>query len=510
MLVKTLSAFVRGIKAIPIIVETDVSCGLPSFQIVGQPDTSMKEAKERLRLAMRNSDYEYPKGRVTVNMSPAEVRKNGSHFDLAMAVGILVATGQLNPDGMERRCFLGELSLDGGINGVKGVLPMVLAMKESGIKEIFVPKVNVKEALLVPDVRIFGVSSLEEVVSYFQGETILATECHGGRPFVDETPKSRKKDFAQVRGQEGAKRALMIAVAGGHGLLMVGSPSTGKTMLAERIPGIMPKMTDEEILETTTIYSVAGLLDEKLPYMYHRPFRQPYQKLTLAGLLGGGAVPKPGEITLASKGVLFLDEVGEFDYRLLDALRIPLESKEITLIRNNYQYTYPADFLLVGASNPCPCGYLGDPVHPCKCSASEILRYQRRFSGPIMDRIDMRIYLSPVSYDELSAAESLSSEEMKEKIERARQIQALRYEGMGISLNQQLDEELVEKFVPLQQEEQNLLEAAYHKMKLNPRTLLKVKKLARTIADLEGSQQVQLHHLAESLQYRERSHEREN
>lgn len=510
MLVKTLAAFVRGIKAIPIIVETDVSCGLPSFQIVGQPDTSMKEAKERLRLAMRNSCFDYPKGRVTVNMSPAEVRKNGSHFDLAMAVGILVATGQLNSDGMERRCFLGELSLDGSVNSVKGILPMVIAMKESGVEEVFVPKVNVKEALLVPDIGIFGVSSLEEVVSHFNGEKILTAEGREQRPLEEELQKSRQKDFVQVRGQEGAKRALMIAVAGGHGLLMVGSPSTGKTMLAERIPGIMPKMSNEEILETTTIYSVAGLLDEKLPYMYHRPFRHPYQKLTLAGLIGGGTVPKPGEITLASKGVLFLDEVGEFDYRLLDALRVPLETKEITLIRNQVQYTYPADFLLVGASNPCPCGYLGDPIHPCKCSASEILRYQRRFSGPIMDRIDMRIYLSPVSYDELSATESLSSQEMKEKIESARHMQTQRYAGTGISLNHQLDEDLVEKFVLLEREGQELLEAAYNKMKLNPRTLLKVKKLARTIADLESCEKVQLHHLAESLQYRERSHEGEN
>lgn len=317
-------------------------------------------------------------------------------------------------------------------------------------------------------------------------------------------PLHWEMDYEDVHGQEGAKRAIVTAVAGGHGLLMMGSPSTGKTMLAERIPTIMPEMTMAEILQVTKAYSIAGLLSAQDPIITRRPFRRPHHKLTLAGLLGGGAYPKPGEITLADKGVLFLDEMGEFDYKVMEALRIPMEKKEIHLLRNSGEYTFPADFQLVGSSNPCPCGYLGDPKQHCKCSAGEISRYLRKFSGPIMDRIDMHIYLSTIAYEDLQGGDVINSENMRQQILAAREVQRVRYENEDFLLNGQLDERNINRFAPLNQASEKMLALAYDRLSLNPRTLLKVRKLARTIADLEQSDEICENHIQEALQYRER------
>lgn len=509
MLCKTVSAFARGIEALPIVIETDVSTGLPAYHVVGQADNSIKESRERIRLALDHSGYQYPKGRITINMSPAKLRKSGSHFDLAIAIGILAASGQVFFDKPEQFCFLGELSLDGSVNRITGILPMVMAAKKMGASHVVVPKGNEEEALLVPGIKVYSIRHLTELVEHLDDRLPL-NAIEGGALLLKKEPQSFQKDFADVHGQEGAKRAIMTAVAGGHGLLMMGSPSTGKTMLAERIPTIMPEMTMEEILETTKIYSIAGLLSDREPVIRQRPFRHPNHKLTMTGLLGGGAYPMPGEITLADKGVLFLDELGEFNYKVMEGLRIPLEKKEITLMRSSGQYVFPADFLLVSASNPCPCGYLGDPGQVCKCSASEILRYQRKFSGPIMDRIDMHIHLLPVAYQALKTKEVLSSAAMREQIQRARKIQARRYADEAFSLNGQMEEKHLDYYGPLNRDSEKLLAMAYEKMNLNPRTILKVRKMARTIADLENSEQIETEHVAEALQYRERIYGRQS
>lgn len=509
MLCKTIAAFARGIEAVPIFIETDVSNGLPSYSVVGQVDTSIKESRERIHIALKHSGYQYPKGKITINMSPAILRKSGSHFDLAIAVGILAASGQLFCEELGTFCYLGELSLDGSIHRISGILPMVMAAKEQGITNIVVPKSNEKEAALLPDIKVYGVSHLVELVQFLEGRMQLEGR-DGGMVLLESRIQHTDKDFSDVHGQESAKRAIMTAVAGGHGLLMMGSPATGKSMMAERIPTIMPDMTMDEILKVTQIYSIAGLLTDENPVVTERPFRHPHQKLTLAGLLGGGIYPMPGEISLADKGVLFLDEMGEFDYKVMEGLRIPLEKKEITLIRNSGQYTFPADFLLVGASNPCPCGYLGDPSQICKCSAAEILRYQRKFSGPIMDRIDMHIHLQPVTYDALKHVDSMSSAEMKKQIECARAMQQKRFQNEKFCLNGQMEERHLERYGAMDSGGEALLKLAYTRMNLNPRTVLKVKKMARTIADLEGCETVKEYHMAEALQYREKIYGRQS
>lgn len=503
MLSKILSAAISGVEAMPVIVETDIAKGMPAFHIVGQADTTIKESTERIRSALLNAGMEYPMSRITVNMSPADLRKRGSHFDLPVAVGILASSGQIFGGELNLYGFAGELSLDGSLNKTDGILPMVIALKKAGCSRVIIPYANRREAMLVRGIRIYPARNLEEVTDFFNLKReldYLYDEEIGG---LGES-RIYTQDFADVKGQEIAKRAITIAVAGGHGILMMGSPSTGKTMLSERIPTIMPEMTFDEILETTVLYSIAGLLDENTPYITKRPFRQPHHKITPMGLLGGGCWPRPGEISLASKGVLFLDEAGEFDRNMIDALRTPLEKKYISIIRKGKNFLFPADFMLVAATNPCKCGYYGDPEHECTCGIQEVMRYQKKLSGPILDRIDMHIRLMPVDFNDLEVEQSLSTAEMKASIEAARRIQRERYAGIGITLNQQLDAHLAELYCHVDSDGKQILKMAYERLKLNPRTLLKVKKIARTIADLDGSENVEVGHINEALQYREK------
>lgn len=501
MLSKIRSAYLSGVQAFPVTVETDIARGMPAFNIVGQADSVIKEARERIRPALINSGLEYPHCRITINMSPAGVRKRGSHFDLAIAMGILISSGQLEAGVTDRCCFLGELGLDGSLTRTDGILPMVLAMKRNGVRKIYLPAANLQEASLVRDMEIHAADNLYEVLGHLTGK--LTASAEKNRCFSVPEPDNGTLDFADVKGQEAAKRAIMVAVAGGHDILMTGSPSTGKTMLAERVPTIMPEMTFEEIVDTTAIYSAAGLLNPRMPCILQRPFRRPHQKITPAGLLGGGVLPVPGEITLASKGVLFLDELGEFSGNLIDALRTPLEKKQISLVRRGCSFLFPADFLLVAATNPCKCGYYGDPQKECTCADYEVKRYQKKLSGPVLDRIDMHIHLMPVEYSDLENGNAMSSEQMREQVNRARSIQEQRYRDLPISLNSQLDEHYIDVFASLGRPQRQLLAKAYETMGLTPRTLLKIRKLARTIADLSGSENIETEHLAEALQYRE-------
>ena len=496
MLSKVVTAVTRGTEGRKVIIETDISKGMPGLTIVGLADTTVKEAKERIHAAILNIKRNYPVRKITVNLSPANMRKKGSHFDLPMAIGILISSGQLKEEDTEEYAFIGELSLDGSLNRCKGVLPMVTALRKEGIGKVILPEANREEAGLVKEIKVYGATDLKEVTEFLEKRKNI--EVIDG---TDAVSRSYEKvpDFADVKGHSMAKRAITLAVAGNHGLLMVGSPSSGKTMLATRIPGIMPPLTYDEIVELTEIYSVAGLLDETVPYISKRPFVKPHSGITPAGMLGGGNIPLPGEISLAHKGVLFLDEAGEFNRRVIEGLRVPMERKSINIIRRGESYSFLCDFLLIAATNPCKCGYYGDPSGKCRCTPREVINYQSRLSGPVLDRIDMHINLQPVDYTTLKEGESESSESMRKKIETARAFQ----EERQSMLNGNLSESDMENFCRTDSAGNRLLQEAYISLGLNPRTLGKIRKIARTIADMEQSEVVKSYHIAEALQFRE-------
>lgn len=506
MLSKINTAAIYGMNGISVSVETDISRGMPGFYIVGLADTTIKEARERIRSAITNSGYSFPLERIVINISPADIRKRGSYFDLPMSMGILADTHQVMTDDFESWCFIGELSLDGKLKRVNGILSILMALKDEfklcGIKNIVIPSGNMNEASLVAGLDIYHAEKLSDVVNHFNMKKMM--KMVGMRDLSKLTCNTDNPlDFCDVKGQEAAKRAIMVAVSGGHGILMTGSPSTGKTMIAERIPGIMPSLEFEEILEITKAYSLGGHLNENNQLVTNRPFRRPHHKITGTALIGGGVIPMPGEITLANKGVLFLDELGEFNRNVIDLLRQPLEEKKIVLSRLGKRYTYPADFLLVAATNPCKCGYYGDPDRECTCSAGDVERYRNKISGPIMDRIDLHIRLNNIKYEEYLDMTSLDSKKMKKKIYLARQRQIERFGGSPFKTNGQMSLKDVDKYVKLEKYEEEFLQSAYTKYKLNPRTLNKIKKVARTIADLRNSDKVELMDLSEAIQYRE-------
>lgn len=501
MLTKVKTATLSGVNGYPVTVETDLHRGLPGFHVVGLADTTIKESCSRIKPAIMNCGYRFPQEKVTVNLVPAGKPKEGSHFDLPMALGIMMLGEDII--GLEHTAFIGEVSLDGKINGVRGVLPLAICLRESGIKNIVVPAENAEEAAILEDISILPVTHLSEAAEYVRGERNIDVYI---RKETKQEIREDSADFAQVIGQESIKRAMVIGAAGNHGMLMVGGPGCGKTMMARCIPGILPELTFEEKIEITGIYSAAGMLSEKNPIISHRPFRSPHHTITQAALIGGGAKPRPGELSLAHRGVLFLDELGEFDPRIIDAMRQPIEEGVVRINRNLEEVILPAKVMIVAAANPCKCGYLWDDKKICTCTRRQLDSYRRKLMGPFADRIDMHIKVSQVSRDSIAAKGTDSVETgsavMKKKVQEARLMQAERYAQSAYQCNSELDEKGIRKFCRTDSEGEFLMSEAYDKLGLSMRACSRLLKVARTIADIDASDRIQAEHIAEALMYR--------
>ena len=501
MLAKAKSCAVVGLDGFVVEVEVDISPGLPRFDVVGLPDTAVQEARARVRAAIRNSGCEFPMQRITANLAPADVRKAGSTYDLPLAVALLNSSGQIE-SAPDDAVFLGQLSLNGDALHTDGVLPMAALAKDSGFRRVFVPEADGGEAALVEGVEVIPVPNLSSLIAHLRGETSIAPVTLDGATIGNAPPPAF--DISAVRGQEHAKRALEVAAAGGHNALMSGPPGSGKTLLARSLPSIMPPLTHGEAIEVTKIYSIAGALPKDDPLISERPFRSPHHTISYAGLVGGGSVPRPGEISLSHRGVLFLDELPEFGHRILEAMRQPLEDKRVVISRAQGTVTYPANFMLVGAMNPCPCGYYGDTARNCVCTAAQVARYGRRISGPLLDRIDIFVEVPRVEYDKLTSAPSggESSAAARRRAQAARQAQTARFAGTGILSNSEMGPKEVYDFCAPDDAAAELLRTAMERMRLSARVYHRVLKLARTIADLAGEDAIAAQHVAEALQYR--------
>lgn len=503
MVTKAITATTVGINAHKIEVEVDTSNSLPGITIVGLPDSSVNEAKERVHSAIKNSGFSFPTGKVVVNLAPADIRKEGTNFDLPIAIGVLKEQGVNIPDD-DKTAFLGELSLDGSLRRINGVLPLVQGLKEFGVEKVFVPYENAKEAGLVQGIHVYGAKHLGDVVSHFSDNPIKETIVDIDKYLQEGLEEEYIYDFKDVKGQTKAKKALEIAAAGGHNVLMSGSPGSGKTMMAKCFASILPPLELQEAYELTKIYSISGLLSPDKPLMTKRPYRAVHHTASQTGIIGGSSNPKPGEITLAHRGVLFLDEMVEFPRYVLEVLRQPLEDGEVVISRARNSIKYPCKFMLLGAMNPCPCGYLGDKEKDCICSDVQIQRYRSRLSGPLLDRIDLIIDVPRLSTEELMSTktETESSSEIRERVIKARKIQAQRYKDDGILINSELTASLVKKYCKLDTKSEQLLKNMAQKYGLSGRKHSRILKIARTIADLAGSENIQYEHLSLALQYR--------
>jgi len=502
MLAKVYSAAVYGVDAFEVEIEVNAGGGMPNIIIVGLPDAAVKESRDRVTTAIQNSGYRWPRGRTTINLAPADVKKEGPSFDLPIALGMIAAGDDLDLEGANEYCFVGELALTGAVRSVKGVLPIALEARRSGKRAIFVPEANAKEAAVVEGIEVYGVRTLRDTFQFLKGEHPLAPVKEDLDAFF-ASHQIYDADFSDVKGQHHLKRAIEVAVAGGHNLLMIGPPGSGKSMVAKRIPTIIPPMSLAEAIDTTKIHSICGLLDPKHSFVAVRPFRSPHHTISDVGLLGGSANPTPGEVSLAHNGVLFLDELPEFRRSTLEVLRQPLEDGKVTISRAAGSMTFPAEFILVAAMNPCPCGYFGDLKRECRCSPRQVQQYRQRISGPLLDRIDIHVDAPAVPYKDISSREpGESSEAIRARVEKARSIQLERFKKCNTSCNARMSSKQIRIQCNIDEAGQELLKMAMTELNMSARSHDRILKVARTIADLEHSEHIQAGHISEAIQYR--------